>query len=111
MDVASLDPSVWMKQGLLVLSRNNQLRDVLEKAPVSRSVVRRFVAGESTERAVEVSSELHGTGRMATASFGIADTSEGCAALTDLIARADRALYAAKDQGRNRSMIGDGRAA
>lgn len=54
---------------------------------------------------------LRGTGRMATASFGIADTSDGCAALTDLIARADRALYAAKDQGRNRSMIGDGQAA
>ncbi|GGC95640.1 hypothetical protein GCM10011512_23340 [Tersicoccus solisilvae] len=54
---------------------------------------------------------LRGTGRMATASFGIADTSGGCAGLTDLIARADRALYAAKDQGRNRTMIGDGQAA
>lgn len=54
---------------------------------------------------------LRGTGRTATASFGIADTSTGYTSLTDLIARADRALYAAKNQGRNRTMIGDGQAA
>ncbi|WP_083701911.1 GGDEF domain-containing protein [Tersicoccus sp. Bi-70] len=54
---------------------------------------------------------LRGTGRMATASFGIADTSTGFSSLTELIARADRALYAAKNQGRNRTMIGDGQAA
>lgn len=50
---------------------------------------------------------LRGTGRVATASFGIADTSAGTTSLTDLIGRADRALYAAKAQGRNRSMIVD----
>ncbi|NLG22312.1 MAG: proline dehydrogenase [Actinomycetales bacterium] len=74
MDVAGLDPAVWMKQGLLVLSRNHQLRDVLEKAPVSRSVVRRFVAGESTEQAVDVARELDASGRMATIDFLGEDT-------------------------------------
>lgn len=74
MDAADLDPSVWMKQGLLVLSRNNQLRDVLEKAPVSRSVVKRFVAGESTEQAVAVAGELDDTGRLATIDFLGEDT-------------------------------------
>ena len=74
MDAADLDPSVWMRQGLLGLSRNHQLRDVLEKAPVSRSVVRRFVAGETTEQAVGVAGELHGSGRLATIDFLGEDT-------------------------------------
>ena len=74
MDAADLDPSVWMKQGLLLLSRNTALRDVLEKAPVSRSVVTRFVAGDSTERAVEVVTELVASGRLATIDFLGEDT-------------------------------------
>ncbi|WP_256841409.1 proline dehydrogenase family protein [Ornithinimicrobium cryptoxanthini] len=74
MDAADLDPSVWMKQGLLLLSRNTALRDLLEKAPVSRSVVTRFVAGDSTERAVEVVSELVASGRLATIDFLGEDT-------------------------------------
>ena len=74
MDAADLDPSVWMKQGLLLLSRNTALRDVLEKAPVSRSVVTRFVAGDSTERAVGVVAELVASGRLATIDFLGEDT-------------------------------------
>lgn len=74
MDAADLDPSVWMKQGLLMLSRNTALRDVLEKAPVSRSVVKRFVAGDSTEQAVQVARELGDSGRMATIDFLGEDT-------------------------------------
>lgn len=74
MDAADLDPSVWMKQGLLMLSRNTALRDLLEKAPVSRSVVKRFVAGESTEQAVAVARELDDTGRMVTIDFLGEDT-------------------------------------
>lgn len=74
MDAADLDPSVWMKQGLLMLSRNTALRDVLEKAPVSRSVVKRFVAGESTQQAVQVAGELSDSGRMATIDFLGEDT-------------------------------------
>lgn len=74
MDAADLDPAVWMKQGLLAMSRNTAMRDVLEKAPVSRSVVRRFVAGEHTEQAVEVSRELVDSGRCGTIDFLGEDT-------------------------------------
>ena len=66
MDAGALAPAVWMKQGLLLLSRNTALRDVLEQAPVSRSVVRRFVAGDSTEQAVDAVRQLKDTQRMAT---------------------------------------------
>ncbi|WP_109473420.1 proline dehydrogenase family protein [Ornithinimicrobium cavernae] len=74
MDAADLDPSVWMKQGLLLMSRNHALRDVIEKAPISRSVVKRFVAGDSTGQAVAVGRELHASGRMATIDFLGEDT-------------------------------------
>ena len=74
MDAGALAPAVWMKQGLLLLSRNTALRDVLEQAPVSRSVVRRFVAGDSTEQAVDAVRQLKGTQRMATIDFLGEDT-------------------------------------
>jgi len=63
-----------MKQGLLLLSRNTALRDVLEQAPVSRSVVRRFVAGDSTEQAVDAVRALKDSQRMATIDFLGEDT-------------------------------------
>lgn len=74
MDAADLSPAVWMKQGLLMLSRNTALRDVLEKAPVSRSVVKRFVAGESTDLAVSVAGQLRDSNRKATIDFLGEDT-------------------------------------
>ena len=61
-----LDPSGVLRQGLLLLSRSDRVRDVIEKAPVSRDVVRRFVAGDSTADAVRVAGELALTGRMST---------------------------------------------
>ena len=74
MDAGALAPAVWMKQGLLLLSRNTALRDVLEQAPVSRSVVRRFVAGDSTEQAVDAVRQLKDSQRMATIDFLGEDT-------------------------------------
>jgi proline dehydrogenase len=74
MDAAALDPAALMKQGLLLLSRNTALRDVLEKAPVSRSVVRRFVAGDSTAQAVDVVGQLKASNRLATVDFLGEDT-------------------------------------
>lgn len=74
MDAADLDPGAWMKQGLLLLSRNTAVRDILQKAPVSRSVVKRFVAGDSTQQAVEVAGALDDSGRMATIDFLGEDT-------------------------------------
>jgi hypothetical protein len=47
-----LDPSGVLRQRLLRLSRSGRMRDLIERAPVSRDVVRRFMAGESTADAV-----------------------------------------------------------
>ena len=47
---------------LLAASRNAHVRDLVRNAPVSRSVVRRFVAGESVDDAVRVTRELVGRG-------------------------------------------------
>ena len=61
-----LDPSGVLRQGLLQLSKSNRVRDFVERAPVSRDVVKRFVAGDSTPDAVRVAGELALTGRRAT---------------------------------------------
>jgi proline dehydrogenase len=61
-----LDPSGVLRKGLLQLSTSNRVRDLVEKAPVSRDVVRRFVAGESTVDVVRVARELDLTGRLGT---------------------------------------------
>ena len=50
-----MDP---MRAALLTASRNRAVRKVVENAPVSRSVVRRFVAGNGIEDAVRVTAEL-----------------------------------------------------
>src|SRR5664280_3610731 len=61
-----LDPSGVLRQVLLQLSKSDRVRDLVESAPVSRDVVRRFVAGESTADAVRVAGELDLTGRLCT---------------------------------------------
>ncbi len=76
MDAAYLDPSTWMRQGLLGMSRNQGLRQLIEQAPLSRSVVKRFVAGASTAGAVDVSAELVGSGRTATIDYLGEDTED-----------------------------------
>ncbi|AKU19211.1 proline dehydrogenase [Luteipulveratus mongoliensis] len=63
-----------LRQGLLGLSRSSQVRGVLEKAPVSRDVVRRFVAGETTEDAVRAAADLTDSGRLVTIDFLGEDT-------------------------------------
>ena len=47
---------------LLYASRNDRVQRLVRNAPVSRSVVRRFVAGESVDDAVRVARELVGRG-------------------------------------------------
>jgi proline dehydrogenase len=54
-----MDP---MRAALLTASRNRTVRKVVENAPVSRSVVRRFVAGTDVEDAVRVTADLVGAG-------------------------------------------------
>ncbi|MCE0485775.1 proline dehydrogenase family protein [Ornithinimicrobium sediminis] len=74
MDLGVVDPATWMRQGLLGASRSTALRSLVEKAPVSRDVVARFVAGASTQEAVEVSAELRDTGRLVTIDYLGEDT-------------------------------------
>jgi proline dehydrogenase len=50
-----MDP---MRAALLTASRLRTVRKVVENAPVSRNVVRRFVAGNTVEDAVRVTAEL-----------------------------------------------------
>ena len=71
-----VDASAVLRQGLLQLSRSGQIRNLIEKAPLSRDVVRRFVAGESTADAVGAATALAQTGRLSTIDFLGEDTTD-----------------------------------
>ena len=47
-----------LRQPILIASRSRRLRRVVETAPISRSVVKRFVAGDSVDDAVRVTRAL-----------------------------------------------------
>ena len=68
------DPSAALRQGMIGLSKNTKVRDVVEKAPVSKDVVKRFVAGTGTADAVSAVRELDGHGKLATLDFLGEDT-------------------------------------
>ena len=51
-----------LRQVILAASRNARVRGLVAGAPVSRNVVRRFVAGESAEDAVRATAELTARG-------------------------------------------------
>jgi proline dehydrogenase len=55
-----------IRRALLAAAGSDWLRDVAAGAPVSRDVVRRFVAGEATEDAVEATRRLVADGLLAT---------------------------------------------
>ncbi len=74
MDLADLNPAALMRQTLLGMSRNDQLRQVIEHAPVSRDVVRRFVGGTTTADVLAVATELLDTRRMVTIDYLGEDT-------------------------------------
>ncbi|MGB3828016.1 MAG: proline dehydrogenase family protein [Ornithinimicrobium sp.] len=80
MNLGILDPAPLLRRGLLEVSRHDSLRTVIEKAPVSRGVVNRFVAGADTESAVAVSRELADTGRSVTIDYLGEDTSDAAMA-------------------------------
>ncbi|GAA1253035.1 L-proline dehydrogenase [Oryzihumus leptocrescens] len=69
-----VDASAVLRQGLLQLSKSDQVRSVIEKAPVSRSVVKRFVPGDATADAVRAAGELAATGRLTTIDYLGEDT-------------------------------------
>jgi proline dehydrogenase len=51
-----------LRRALLSASRNRRVRRLVTTAPVSRGVVKRFVAGEALDNAVEVTRTLSGQG-------------------------------------------------
>ncbi len=69
-----MDASDLLRNGLLWLADSGTIRHAVEKAPVSRSVVKRFVAGDAVDDAVEVTGELRETARMVTIDYLGEDT-------------------------------------
>ena len=69
-----------IRRTLLSMSRSDRLRDAVAAAPVSRDVVARFVAGESTESAVAATRTLVESGRFVTIDHLGEDTLESAQA-------------------------------
>ena len=55
-----------IRQALLSLSRQKKIQEISANAPISRSVVSRFVAGETEDEAVRAAGELAGEGLLST---------------------------------------------
>ena len=69
-----MDAGDLLRNSLLQLSKSGTVRRTIERAPVSRSVVRRFVPGETTADAVRATAELRMTNRLATIDYLGEDT-------------------------------------
>jgi proline dehydrogenase len=65
-----------LRQALLALSANHQTRDLIMATPVTRDVVKRFVAGATAAEALAVTEELVGSGRLVTIDFLGEDTTD-----------------------------------
>jgi proline dehydrogenase len=61
---------------MLQISDSDLIRSAVLKAPVSRSVVSRYVAGETVDDAVDVAAELRTTNRLATIDYLGEDTTD-----------------------------------
>ncbi|MEO8518415.1 MAG: proline dehydrogenase family protein [Dermatophilaceae bacterium] len=61
-----MNASGVLRQGLLQMSKSGRVRDLVERAPMSRDLVKRFVAGDSTPDAVGAARALNLTGRRCT---------------------------------------------
>ena len=55
-----------LRQTLLQLSKSDRVRSVVQHAPVTRSVVTRFIAGATTDDGVRASSDIVHSGRLVT---------------------------------------------
>ncbi|MBK8755947.1 MAG: proline dehydrogenase family protein [Actinomycetales bacterium] len=69
-----MDPRDLLRTSLLGLSRANAVRDVIERAPVSRAVVKRFVPGTTSDDALRATGALQAVGRMVTIDYLGEDT-------------------------------------
>jgi len=71
-----VEPSDLLRNSLLQLAASTTVRDAVERAPVSRNVVHRFVPGARTEDAVRASGGLAARHRMSTIDYLGEDTTE-----------------------------------
>ena len=110
-----MDASDLLRGALLQLSDSDLIRSAVVKAPVSRSVVSRYVAGESVDEAVGVAAELRTTNRLATIDYLGEDTTDRARAeatrdtyvhLLEALAEADLAAYGAAEVSVKLSAIG-----
>jgi proline dehydrogenase len=65
-----------LRSAILAAARNRHIKDLVTHAPVSRSVVRRFVGGSDTAAAVDVAARLIGDGLTVTLDHLGEDTTE-----------------------------------
>ncbi|GAB3054066.1 proline dehydrogenase family protein [Intrasporangium mesophilum] len=71
-----MDASDLLRNSLLQLSKQEKIRDMIEKAPVSRSVVKRFVPGADRGDVVTAAAEMAASGRLSTIDYLGEDTVE-----------------------------------
>ncbi|MFV0463401.1 MAG: proline dehydrogenase family protein [Nostocoides sp.] len=78
-----------LRNSLLGMAQNSRLRHAIQQAPVSSSVVKRFVAGSSVAEAVETAGDLRHTARQVTIDYLGEDTHDlgQAAATTDTYVR------------------------
>ena len=110
-----MDPSDLLRGALLQISDSDLVRSAVTTAPVSRSVVTRYVPGEAIDDAVATVAELRTTNRLATIDYLGEDTSDRAQAeatrdtyvhLLDALAEADLAAYGAAEVSVKLSAIG-----
>ncbi|MDQ2758446.1 MAG: proline dehydrogenase family protein [Actinomycetota bacterium] len=69
-----MQPSDLLRSTLLQLASSTTVRDTIEKAPVSRGVVRRFVPGAADDDVLRATADLQATQRMVTIDYLGEDT-------------------------------------
>jgi len=86
-----------LRSAILAVARSRRVERLVETAPISRGVVRRFVAGTGTDDALRVTAELVGDGRVVSLDFLGEDTGtpEQAAATKDEYLRLLKALSGA----------------
>ncbi len=110
-----MDPSDLLRGALLQISDSDLVRSAVTTAPVSRSVVTRYVPGEAIDDAVATVAELRTTNRLATIDYLGEDTTDRAEAeatrntyvdLLNALAEADLAAYGAAEVSVKLSAIG-----
>ncbi|HET6966827.1 MAG TPA: proline dehydrogenase family protein [Ornithinibacter sp.] len=110
-----MDPSDLLRGAMLQISDSDLVRTTVLKAPVSRSVVARYVPGESVPEVVDAVATLRTTNRLATVDYLGEDVTDRAQAeatrdtyvhLLEALAEADLAAYGAAEVSVKLSAVG-----